>query len=220
MEAEISASVMFLAGLSSVLMPCILPILPILLTGTADDHKLRPLLVVLGLVTSFNAIVILTSLSINIFAGNVFFFQRAVSGVVIVFGIMMMLNINVFKYITAFSGMSNYNPKGILSGYLIGLSLGLIWMPCTGTQLTTVSLMLAKETSLKSGLFMLCAYTAGLAAPMLLISYSSHGLRKQIIKISGYQKAVNIISGLVLVSYGGYMLYQTFNFGMPMPAAG
>ena len=43
----------FGAGLASVASPCVLPVVPIIVTGTEREHRLRPALVVLGIATSF-----------------------------------------------------------------------------------------------------------------------------------------------------------------------
>ena len=54
MEAGLpSIALTFGAGLVSVASPCVLPVLPLILTGTAEDHRARPALIVAGIATSF-----------------------------------------------------------------------------------------------------------------------------------------------------------------------
>jgi len=73
----------FGAGLLSVLSPCVLPVLPVVVTGTEKDHRLRPFLVVSGLAVTFSrypvairivssAVLILLGIVIT-FKGMVFF---------------------------------------------------------------------------------------------------------------------------------------------------
>ncbi len=51
--------VAFLAGLITSLSPCVLPVLPILLAGSATGGRRRPYLLVAGLVTSFTLVTLL-----------------------------------------------------------------------------------------------------------------------------------------------------------------
>jgi len=50
------------AGLASVLSPCVLPVVPIVMAGAERDDRLRPLLVVTGLALSFMAMGAVSSL--------------------------------------------------------------------------------------------------------------------------------------------------------------
>ena len=43
----------FLAGIVTVLSPCILPVLPIVLSGTIDGDKKKPLGIITGFILSF-----------------------------------------------------------------------------------------------------------------------------------------------------------------------
>ena len=57
-----SLALSFAAGLASVASPCVLPVVPIIVTGTTDDHRWRPALVVAGIATSFVVMGVVTSL--------------------------------------------------------------------------------------------------------------------------------------------------------------
>ena len=46
----------FLAGVLSILNPCTLPILPVILAGAASEHRLGPLALAAGLAVSFTLI--------------------------------------------------------------------------------------------------------------------------------------------------------------------
>ncbi len=52
---NLNIALVFGAGLASVLSPCVLPVVPIVVAGTEDDHKLRPVMIVLGLAITFTA---------------------------------------------------------------------------------------------------------------------------------------------------------------------
>ena len=55
----------FLAGLVTVASPCILPLLPIVLTGSVGEGRLRPLGVITGFVLSFTVFTLTFSLLVQ-----------------------------------------------------------------------------------------------------------------------------------------------------------
>ena len=57
-----SLALSFAAGLASVASPCVLPVVPLLVAGTTEEHRARPALVVAGLAASFVAMGVATSL--------------------------------------------------------------------------------------------------------------------------------------------------------------
>ncbi len=59
------------AGLASIASPCVLPVIPIIVAGTEEDHKYRPLLIVAGLSFSFMAMGVATSLFGGAIAGMI-----------------------------------------------------------------------------------------------------------------------------------------------------
>ncbi len=86
-----------LAGVASIASPCVLPMVPIIITGTEDDHKYRPLLIVAGLSFSFIAMGVLTSLFAGAVAGVMPTIEKVVGVVIILFGFSMLFGINIFK---------------------------------------------------------------------------------------------------------------------------
>lgn len=55
MMGNLNIALVFAAGLASVLSPCVLPVIPIIVTGKSDDHKLRPLFIIAGLALTFTS---------------------------------------------------------------------------------------------------------------------------------------------------------------------
>lgn len=175
----------FLAGLVTILSPCILPILPLILSssfGGEDTGKSRPVGVVVGFVASFTFFTLFLSVivqSIGISANAL----RAFSIVVIaIFGVallmprfQMWLEI-LFSRVSAFAPKRNDNRKGFFSGLIIGFSLGLLWTPCVGPILASViSLALSGEVT-TAAFFITLAYSLGTALPMFAIMWGGRAL--------------------------------------------
>ncbi len=196
-----------LAGLASIASPCVLPVVPIIVTGGKEDHRYRPLLIVLGLSISFMAMGALTS----IFGGAVAVYmptlEKAAGVLVILFGLLMLFDINLFKNFTAFSQIQTRS-KGRWSGLVMGLTLGLVWIPCVGPMLSGVLAMVASEGKLSSGLILLAFYSLGFAIPMLLAGYATQTARQKIRVINSHPLLIRLVSGGLLIAFGVYILSE------------
>lgn len=167
----------FLAGIVTILSPCILPVLPIILSssiGTTEIGKARPFGVITGFILSFTFFTLFLSTIVRI-SGIPAETLRTFSVVVIaLFGLTLL--IPKFQYWTEilFSRLSQFLPQsqsktGFGGGLLIGFSLGLLWTPCVGPILAAViSLAITGSVNLDAVLITL-AYAAGTAIPMFFI---------------------------------------------------
>ncbi|HSN93337.1 MAG TPA: cytochrome c biogenesis protein CcdA, partial [Anaeromyxobacteraceae bacterium] len=138
MDLGLSASALaFGAGLASVASPCVLPVVPILVAGTADEHRWRPALVVAGIAASFVAMGVLTSLFGAAVGPALPAFEKGAGVLVLLFGLLLLLDVNVFKRLTWLQRIQAPG-GGRASGLLLGLTLGLVWIPCVGPMLSSV----------------------------------------------------------------------------------
>src|SRR3989344_565689 len=165
----------FLAGVVTVLSPCILPLLPIILSSTADaSGKKRPLGVVIGFVGSFTFFTLFLTTIVRL-SGIPADSLRVLSIVVLtVFGLSLLVPRVQILIEQMFSKLSSLLPNrqkktGFLGGLVIGLSLGLLWAPCVGPILASViSLAFTGEVNSQAVLITL-SYSTGTASPMFLI---------------------------------------------------
>ena len=164
----------FIAGIVTVLSPCILPLLPIILSSSVESSgKMRPLGVVTGFVASFTFFTLFLSTIVSL-TGISASALRLVS-VFILLGFGISLLIPRFQMVLEgfFSRLSGMAPKtrrsGFGGGIIVGLSLGLLWTPCVGPILASViSLAITGTVTLQTFVITL-AYSLGTAIPMFLI---------------------------------------------------
>lgn len=194
-----------LAGLASIASPCVLPVVPIIVTGTKEDHWSRPLLIVLGLSFSFIAMGALTSIFGGAVASYMPVLEKVAGGLVILFGLLMLFDINLFKNFTALSQI-RADGKGRWSGLIMGMTLGLVWIPCVGPMLSGVLAMVATEGKLSTGLLLLAFYSLGFAIPMLLAGYATQTARQKIRIINSHPLLIRLVSGGLLIAFGVYIL--------------
>jgi cytochrome c-type biogenesis protein len=194
-----------LAGLASIASPCVLPVVPIIVTGTREDHRHRPLLIVLGLSATFIAMGVITAIFGGVVAGVMPLVEKGAALLVIAFGALMLFDINLFKRFNFFYHLQTTS-KGRWSGLILGLTLGLVWIPCVGPILSGVLALVATQGQVLGGMLLLATYSLGFAIPMLMAGYASQAFRQNIRFFSAHPLAVRLASGLLLIAFGLFML--------------
>jgi cytochrome c-type biogenesis protein len=201
----------FGAGLASVASPCVLPVVPLIVTGTADEHRARPALIVLGIAVSFVAMGAVSSLFGSAIGPALPLLEKAVGILIVLFGLLLLADVNLFKRFTWLQRIQ-VGGDGRWSGLLLGLSLGLVWIPCVGPMLSGVLATVATRGSLLVGVILLGVYSLGFAVPMLAAGYGSQAVRQRIRALSAHPVAVRWGSGLLLVAFGVLILRKGMLF--------
>ncbi len=198
----------FLAGIVTIFSPCILPVLPIILSASVGSGRRRPLGIVFGFVLSFTfftlaltAIVKATGLSADAL--------RLVAVVVIgFFGLSLLFpqtQVLLERVMSAFSGLAGgvtaqkSGQTGFWGGVLIGLSLGLLWTPCVGPILAAVITLAITQTVNAQAMVITLAYSLGSALPMLGITYASQRLLQQVRFLNKYASRIQQGFGVVMI---------------------
>ena len=115
------------------------------------------------------------------------------------------MDINIFKKITVFNKIQSTS-TGKWSGLFIGLTLGLIWIPCIGPMLSGALTMVATDGTLVSGVTLLLFYSIGFSIPMIIAGYSSQYFRQKVSFLYEHPLAVRFISSSILILFGIYIL--------------
>ena len=206
-----SLALTFGAGLASVASPCVLPVIPLILTGTAEEHRSRPALIVAGIAASFVAMGVVTSLFGSVIGPVMPVLEKAFGAMVVGFGLLLLVDVNPFKRIT-WGRRIQAGGRGRWSGLLLGSSLGIVWIPCVGPMLSSVLALVASKGSMATGVVLLLVYSLGFAVPMLAVGYGSQALRQRIRLVNSHPVAVRWASGLLLVAFGGVILSRGMLF--------
>jgi cytochrome c-type biogenesis protein len=127
---------------------------------------------------------------------------------ILILGFALVLEISLFNSFSKFPLLGGMNGEGAVSGFLLGLSLGVLWIPCVGPILGSILTMVALEGNATTGAFTLSIYSLGFAMPMLFLAYSAHVSSSKIGFISRYDVAFKKGAGIVLVLVGLWMIYQ------------
>jgi len=172
-------SVVFLAGVATILTPCSLPLLPPLLSGSVG-HRLRPVAIVAGSLLSFTTLGILVG-SLGAISPETL---RAPAFLAIVFfGAVMVdddLNRTYSTYASRLSGSAakraavfDEERRPVGSAFALGAFLGVIWLPCVGPVLGAVLAYAATTGATGQSGLLLFVYGLGFAVPLLGVAYGS-----------------------------------------------
>ncbi len=161
-----------LAGAGTAITPCVLPVLPALLSASAVGGRRRPLGIVVGLAATFTiAIVALAQLvkGVGLASGA----ARDVAIVVlIVFGVVMLVPDLAARIQAPLSRLAQFGPKtrgsGFWSGLGVGGALGFVCAPCAGPILAAVTSVSASSGASARIVAVALAYSVGLGAMLLL----------------------------------------------------
>jgi len=166
-------SVGFLAGLITALSPCVLPVLPVLLAGSAAGGPRRPYAIVAGLVVSFTLSVLFAAWLLDLLGlpldvlRNVALALLFVVAATLIFPRVGVLVERPFVRFTRRSG------RDLGGGFLLGASLGLVMVPCAGPVLAAVAVVAASREVGVDALLLTLAYSLGHAVPLLAFALGS-----------------------------------------------
>ena len=195
------------AGLASVLSPCVLPVIPIIMAGAEREDRLRPLIIVAGLAISFMSMGAVSSLFGALLIGKTRYIEIGGSVIIVIMGLMVMFDLSIFKRFYQLSNI-RVTGEGRIGGLILGLSLGVIWVPCVGPFLSSTLTMVATSGQLATGIILLGFYSLGLAIPMLIVGYSSQLIQNKIKGVLRHDTALRYITGGVLVAFGLYSIIR------------
>lgn len=199
----------FLAGLVTIFSPCILSIAPILLTaGSGGNHK-KPLGIVTGLIISFSFFTLTLSTIVQATGISPDIFRYIALCIVLFFGLTMV--VPSFEHaFTAFTQkiarvgtfLQKYSiiaHEHFINGFILGIALGLLWTPCAGPILATITTLAATGKTTFFTILITLAYSIGAAIPMLIFCFGGSKLMNSITNITPYTHAIRKIFGIIVI---------------------
>ena len=158
----------FVAGVVTALSPCVLPVLPIVLAGGATGRK--PLAIIAGIVVSFTVFTLFAAWLLDSLGLPADLLRNlAIALLLLVAASLLWPQIGELLA-RPLQGLSRRSPGDRGGGFLLGASLGLVFVPCAGPVLAAVTVIAAKREVGLDGVLLTLSYAAGAALPMLAIA--------------------------------------------------
>ena len=169
------------AGVITAVSPCILPVLPIVLTAGAGEGGLRrPVLIIGGLVASFTVFTLSAASILSALGLPQDFLRNA--AIVLLFVLAGSLLSKRFAFLVErpFAFLTRRRGGHPASGFVLGLSLGLVFVPCAGPVLATITVLAAKSRVGVETVVLTLAYGVGFGVPMLLIALGGQRVARRL----------------------------------------
>lgn len=245
---------LFAAGMLTILLPCILPLLPIVLgVSIAGRSKWRPLCTVLGMVTSFVGFTFLLLVVLSSFVELADIIRIATYYILLLFGICFLTGIRPVRWAVAVAGGLFFLSKGAplaiaasllgvaavevggvlaariqqlgagaqgkargtfgadapLTAFFIGLTLGLVWVPCAGPALGFVLTLVREQPGPLAAAYLL-AYGLGTALPLLVVGYGGQTAVHSVRALSKYSGRIKQCAGVLLLASALALRFNLF----------
>ncbi len=175
------------AGALSILSPCVLPLVPIVLGAAASEHRLGPVALIAGVTLSFTVI--------GLFVATVGFAIGLDGAMFRMIGALLLLGMGLLllapamqtRLATAAGPIGDWTEQrfgglaaaGLPGQFGIGVLLGAVWAPCVGPTLGAASVMAARGESLGLVAATMLAFGLGVAVPLAGLGLASRELMQR-----------------------------------------
>lgn len=207
------------SGVITAISPCVLPVLPAILTSSVQDgaqSRTRPFVVVGGLVTSFAVFTLLGGILLSSLGLPDDLLRWLGIAVLAIVGLGLAVPAvgHLLERPFVNTKIPTLNRDG--NGFVMGLALGLVFVPCAGPILAAIT-VLAATNGLSWGLVALTlAFSVGIAIPLLVFGVAGQSIGKRIKLVRERLQAIRITSGVVLMATA---LLLAFNVLEPLQRA-
>jgi cytochrome c biogenesis protein CcdA/thiol-disulfide isomerase/thioredoxin len=196
------------AGAATAVSPCVLPVLPVVLSAGATGGRRRPLGIVTGLTLSFTFATVALVYVIDALGLPDDFLRMAAIVVLLLFGATLLvpaLAARVEAWLTRLAPTARRGDPngGFWSGLVVGLSLGLVYAPCAGPILAGVITVSASQSFTAGRLAVAFAYGVGSAIVLYALMLGGRRATRRLSRNAG---RVQMATGAVMVVVAVAML--------------
>ena len=204
-----------LAGVVTIAAPCTLPMLPILLgASVGQTSKARPAMIAAGFVLSFSVVALALGAITRVFNFDPNSLRTAAAILLVGFGLLMIWPAP-FEWLSSrtggFASGGTAPSQGLIGGFVLGTTLGLVWTPCAGPVLGSILTVVATSKDAAWASLLLVVYAIGAAIPMLAIAYGGQAVTTRIRSLARITPRLQQGFGVVVIAFAvaSYFQYDT-----------
>lgn len=209
----------YAAGLLTLINPCVLPVLPIVLAGSLQSSRYGPLALAGGMGLAFVTIgfgIIAAGHLVGLRAETV---STAGAVLMMIFGAVLMVPQLSARFATATAGvaakaddgMREMRTDGWQGQFLGGLLLGAVWSPCVGPVLGSAISLASQGEELLRAFFIMLAFALGIGTIIVALGYAARSaLQKRMGTLRAFASASRPFLGAIffLVGLAIYMRWH------------
>lgn len=205
----------YLAGLLTLINPCVLPVLPIVLASALQAHRLGPVALAAGMSVSFVVLGLTVAAAGQALGLSDTTLVEAGAVMMVLFGLVLLVPRLNAGFATATAGLSmradrtidQVDRTGLAGQAATGALLGAVWSPCVGPTLGgAISLAAQGQSLLWSGTVML-AFAIGVSSVMLALAYGARAaLMRRRATMQALAERAKPVMGITLLLVGVMIL--------------
>ena len=199
--------VSFIAGLLTVIAPCALAILPVILGGSlGENNPWRPVIITVSLGISVLVFSLLLKATTALLGVPTEVWQTISGGLILVFGLITIFpsiwntiafKLKLYKSEEAIANNQDKSVKGLI---FLGAALGPVFSSCSPTYAVILAVVLPQ--SFATGFLNLTVYSIGLMIPLLLIGYGGQKVAQKFRFAANPNGWFKKILGIMLIVIG------------------
>jgi len=222
---EISLIAAFMAGIASLLSPCVLPLLPTYFaflggnSGSRTGEKSRGQWLLLRnsffFLCGFTMVFVSMGASAS-FIGQLFFnYQELIRKTGAIFMMIMGLQLTGILTISLLQQerrpLLNYTFRGPFGAFLFGAAVTAGWTPCIGPILASILMYASTEEQVNQGAMLLFAYAMGFCLPFMLLAFLYNRFLLRLSSIYSWLPWIRRISGIAIILVGVAIYFDYMN---------
>ncbi len=210
----------YLAGLLTLINPCVLPVLPIVLVGSLNASKAGPVVLAAGMSVSF----VIFGVLVTAFGSSIGLTQDRLAEIgavmMVLFGLALVVPQLAHRFEAATAGIAARADAGIdgvdqsgLSGqFLGGLLLGTVWSPCIGPTLGGAIALASQGENLGYVTLIMVAFALGVSTLIVGLGLGAReAIRTRAQALRGLAERSKPILGITFIAVG-VMLFFKFHY--------
>ncbi|WP_308220616.1 cytochrome c biogenesis protein DipZ [Humibacter sp. RRB41] len=200
----------FLGGLITGISPCILPVLPVIFFSggvqsstaaiAAPVSRWRPYQVILGLVVSFSVFTLLGSLLLALLHLPQDVLRYAGIAVLLLIGVGLIVPRFEAILEKPFSWIPQRNVGTNRGGFVLGIALGAVYVPCAGPVLAAITVAGSTGRIGPETIVLTLTFAIGAAIPLLIFALAGRGVANRVRSFRKYQKGIRLTGGVLMIA--------------------
>lgn len=207
------------AGLLTLINPCVLPVLPIILASALNADRRGPIALALGMSLSFVVFGMLVATAGHAIGLTQDTLSAVAATLMILFGLVLTVPVFSRQFETATAGfaasadtrMHGIELSGLRGQFLGGTLLGAVWSPCIGPTLGGAIALASQGSNLGQATLIMVAFAAGVSTLIIGLGYGAgQALRSE--RLRNFSHHAKPLIGVLFIAVGAMILLRVHHF--------
>ena len=207
----------YLAGILTLINPCVLPVLPIALASALQNDRNGPIWLALGMSVTFVILGVGVSAIGSSFGINEENISRASAVLMMLFGLILLVPVFNDRFSLATAGLSSnadmtidsMDQKSVKNQLLGGVLLGAVWSPCIGPTLGGAISLASQGNSLIWATMIMTSFAAGISTIIIALAYGAReAIRKRQANMRAIAEKAKPIMGITFLLVGLIIFFK------------